>query len=57
LETTRKDNFVSYSLPDLPYDYGELEPHYDARTLELHHSKHHASYVAKASVPNRERLH
>ncbi|HEX5614105.1 MAG TPA: superoxide dismutase [Acidimicrobiia bacterium] len=34
-----------YVLPDLAYDYGALEPHYSARVLELHHSKHHAGYV------------
>ena len=34
-----------YTLPDLPYDYGALEPHYSARILELHHDKHHAAYV------------
>jgi superoxide dismutase, Fe-Mn family len=34
-----------YTLPDLPYDYGALEPHYSARMLELHHDKHHAAYV------------
>ena len=34
-----------YELPDLPYDYGALEPHYSARVLELHHGKHHAAYV------------
>lgn len=34
-----------YVLPDLPYDYGALEPHYSARVLELHHDKHHAAYV------------
>ena len=31
-----------YTLPDLPYDYAALEPHYSARLLELHHDKHHA---------------
>jgi len=35
-----------YVLPDLEYDYAALEPHYSAQTLELHHSKHHAAYVA-----------
>jgi superoxide dismutase, Fe-Mn family len=35
-----------YVLPKLPYDYKALEPHYEARTLELHHTKHHAAYVA-----------
>ncbi|MDQ1481918.1 MAG: superoxide dismutase, Fe-Mn family [Actinomycetota bacterium] len=34
-----------YELPELPYDYAALEPHYSARTLELHHGKHHAAYV------------
>jgi Fe-Mn family superoxide dismutase len=34
-----------YELPELPYDYGALEPHYSARVLELHHDKHHAAYV------------
>ena len=34
-----------YELPDLPYDYAALEPHYSARVLELHHDKHHAAYV------------
>ncbi|HTK16315.1 MAG TPA: superoxide dismutase [Acidimicrobiia bacterium] len=34
-----------YILPDLDYDYGALEPHYSARTLELHHDKHHKAYV------------
>jgi len=34
-----------YELPNLEYDYGALEPHYSGRTLELHHSKHHAAYV------------
>ncbi|WLR41474.1 superoxide dismutase [Bacillus carboniphilus] len=32
-------------LPDLQYDYDDLEPYIDARTLEIHHSKHHATYV------------
>src|SRR6516225_6169009 len=34
-----------YTLPDLPYDYAALEPHYSAKILELHHDKHHAAYV------------
>ena len=35
-----------YKLPDLPYSYDALEPHFDARTMEIHHTKHHAGYVA-----------
>ena len=41
---------AQYSLPDLPYDYSALEPHYSARILELHHDKHHAAYVAGANT-------
>jgi len=36
---------TTYTLPDLPYDFGALEPHYSAKILELHHDKHHAAYV------------
>jgi Fe-Mn family superoxide dismutase len=39
-----------YSLPELPYDYAALEPHISARIMELHHSKHHAAYVAGANA-------
>jgi Fe-Mn family superoxide dismutase len=38
---------MSYSLPALPYAFDALEPHVDARTMEIHHGKHHAGYVAK----------
>ena len=38
-----------YTLPDLPYDYGALEPHYSGKILELHHDKHHAAYVKGAN--------
>ncbi len=34
-----------YELPPLPYAYDALEPHIDARTMEIHHTKHHAAYV------------
>jgi Fe-Mn family superoxide dismutase len=34
-----------YTLPDLPYDYGALEPHVSGQIMELHHSKHHQTYV------------
>jgi Fe-Mn family superoxide dismutase len=38
-----------YTLPDLPYDYDALEPYYSARQVELHHDKHHATYVKGAN--------
>jgi Fe-Mn family superoxide dismutase len=38
---------MPYQLPDLPYDHAALEPHIDGRTMEIHHGKHHASYVSK----------
>jgi superoxide dismutase, Fe-Mn family len=41
---------VSYSLPELPYDYAALEPHISAQIIELHHDKHHATYVAGANT-------
>ncbi|WP_129114356.1 superoxide dismutase [Halegenticoccus tardaugens] len=40
---------MTYELPDLPYDYDALEPHIDARIMELHHDKHHQGYVDGAN--------
>lgn len=39
-----------HALPDLGYDYDALEPHVDARTMEIHHSKHHAAYTANLNA-------
>ena len=39
-----------HKLPDLPYAYDALEPHVDAKTMEIHHSKHHATYVDKLNT-------
>ena len=36
---------MSYTVPPLPYAFDALEPHIDARTMEIHHDKHHAAYV------------
>ena len=38
---------MAHSLPDLPYAFDALEPHIDARTMEIHHGKHHNAYVTK----------
>ena len=36
---------MAYTLPPLPYAYNALEPHIDARTMEIHHTKHHQTYI------------
>ncbi|WP_062378253.1 superoxide dismutase [Demequina pelophila] len=41
---------ADYTLPDLSYDYGALDPHIAGEIMELHHSKHHAAYVAGANT-------
>jgi len=41
---------AKYTLPELPYDYSALEPHYSAKQLQLHHDKHHAAYVTGANA-------
>ncbi|MCF3649700.1 superoxide dismutase [Synoicihabitans lomoniglobus] len=41
---------MAYSLPALTYAADALEPHFDARTMEIHHDKHHAAYIAKANA-------
>ena len=41
---------MSFTLPELPYAYDALEPHIDARTMEIHHSKHHAWYTKKLNL-------
>lgn len=41
---------MAFTLPDLPYPPNALEPHIDARTMEIHHGKHHATYVSKLNA-------
>lgn len=41
---------MSFTLPELPYAYDALEPYIDARTMEIHHSKHHAAYTSNLNA-------
>ena len=41
---------MAYELPKLPYAFNALEPHIDARTMEIHHGKHHAAYIANVDA-------
>jgi Fe-Mn family superoxide dismutase len=41
---------MSFSVPPLPYAYDALEPHIDAKTMEIHHDKHHQAYVDKLNA-------
>lgn len=41
---------MAFELPDLPYAHDDLEPHIDKQTMEIHHGKHHAGYVAKLNA-------
>ena len=41
---------MAFELPKLPYEYTALEPHIDARTMEIHHSKHHNAYVTNLNA-------
>ncbi len=41
---------MAFTLPDLPYAFNALEPHFDAKTMEIHHGKHHATYVSRLNA-------
>ena len=41
---------MKYALPDLNYDYSALDPHIDAKTMEIHHTKHHKGYTNKLNT-------
>lgn len=41
---------MAYKLPPLPYSYSALEPHIDAKTMQIHHNKHHKAYIEKLNT-------
>ena len=41
---------MTHQLPALPYEFSDLEPHIDARTMEIHHGKHHNAYVTNLNA-------
>jgi superoxide dismutase, Fe-Mn family len=45
---------AEYTLPPLPYDYGALEPHIDAKTMEIHYTKHHQAYINNLNAALKE---
>jgi Fe-Mn family superoxide dismutase len=45
ISTIKNTKYMAFELPKLAYSYDALEPHIDARTMEIHHSKHHAGYT------------
>jgi Fe-Mn family superoxide dismutase len=46
----REEQAMAFSVPDLTYPFDALEPHIDARTMEIHHDKHHAAYVTNLNA-------
>ena len=50
LVLTLNKNVMAFELPQLPYAYDALEPHIDARTMEIHHSKHHNAYTTNLNA-------
>ena len=50
---------MAHTLPALPYDFAALEPHIDAQTMQIHHGKHHQTYVTNlnAALDKHPELH
>lgn len=46
----KKNRKMAFELPNLPYAHDALEPHIDAKTMEIHHGKHHAGYTSKLNA-------
>ncbi len=49
LNLTLEDKPVAFTVPPLPYSFDALEPYIDAKTMEIHHDKHHGAYVANVN--------
>jgi len=50
LETEKEATMTKYTLPELPFALDALEPYIDAKTMEIHHGKHHAAYVSNLNA-------
>ena len=50
---------MPHTLPALPYDFGALEPHIDAQTMQIHHGQHHQAYInnLNAALDKHPELH
>lgn len=48
---------MTYTLPPLPYAFDALEPHIDAKTMEIHHGKHHQAYVNNLNAAVKDTPH